>query len=235
MGSQIRESSQMLRTDEVTDLLWKLHLGNSLRREYILPHSHQEAVQSMLCSETKMHTETRIPLWQLGLFVLAWVYMLLALSRKTQSCALCSIWEGTSTAPTVSGCHSAQWTTATYMPGIASGSSSSILWGAPYINMSTNLPPADPIPKQWCVKVVRIQGTSPFNLTAIINLFLLFPNIVPCWGSHWQRMAGSCVQASILTSISHVTGAVFTNRREHLKVYLFLIYAMFLEIKRNSR
>lgn len=67
MGSQIRESSQMLRTDEVTDLLWKLHLGNSLRHEYILPHSHQEPVQWMLCSETKVHTETCIPLWQLGL------------------------------------------------------------------------------------------------------------------------------------------------------------------------
>lgn len=66
MGSQIRESLQMLRTDEVTDGLWKLHLGHSLRHEYILPHPHQEPVERMLFPETKMHTEARIPLWQSG-------------------------------------------------------------------------------------------------------------------------------------------------------------------------
>lgn len=65
MGSQIRKSSQMLRSDEATDLLWKLHLGSSLR-QCILPHPHQEPDQGMLCSETDMHTETRTPLRQLG-------------------------------------------------------------------------------------------------------------------------------------------------------------------------
>lgn len=103
------------------------------------------------------------------------------------------------------------------------------------INMSTNLPPADPIPKQFRVKVFHIQGTSLFNLIAITDLFLLFPNLVPCWGSHWQRLAGSCAQASILRGISHVTGSVFTKRIERLKVYPSLIYTIFLEIKRNSR